>query len=95
MISISAGRIHIVHLCFITKQQIMKAYQATFEAIYWRFQLMIFIVVAAFAIGAPLLGILAVPIFFSCLMGIQFFDKKERKTINFRTAQQNKLDQAA
>ncbi len=56
--------------------EIMRAYKASFEAIYWRFHLIIAIVVGAFAVGYPLLGILSVPVFLTCLLGISF--KNER-----------------
>ena len=48
----------------------IRAFTADIESIYWRFHLMIAVVVIAFATGYPLAGIIAAPIFLSALLGV-------------------------
>lgn len=55
----------------------MKTFDASLVAIYYRLNLMVGIIVGSFAIGIPFLGLLAVPLFASCLLGISFTSQKK------------------
>ncbi len=53
----------------------MKMYDASFDTIFLRFNLMMAVVVVPFVLDIPVVAILALPIFLSCMFGIRFFPK--------------------
>jgi len=55
----------------------MKAYSISVETLFWRFNLMIALVVIPFVLGVPILALLSGPVFLSNLLGVSF--KKEKK----------------
>ena len=50
----------------------MKFFTASFDTVLIRYYLLMVVVVGSFLIGAPLLAFLALPIFLSAFMGINF-----------------------
>lgn len=65
----------------------MKMYSASFETLFWRFNLMMALVIFPFVVGLPFLAILAVPVFLSALMGVSFkksiSSQAKEKTIKY------------
>jgi hypothetical protein len=59
--------------------QIMKLYQLSISTLILRFYILMAIVIIAGFSGMLLLSILALPVFFSCLMGLQFSKMKTVK----------------
>jgi len=55
----------------------MKMYKASFDTVFLRFNLMMAVAVIPFVIGIPVLAIMALPVFLSCIFGIEFFPSKE------------------
>jgi len=51
-------------------------YSASFSTIFWRFNLMMVLVVVPFAIGVPILALLSCPVFLITILGISFKSKK-------------------
>lgn len=50
----------------------MVLFNASIETIFWRFHLLILVVVLPWVFGLPLLSLLAVPVFLSALLGVSF-----------------------
>lgn len=70
----------------------MKLFIPNFETSLLRYYLMMFIVVFSFFIGYPAFAILAVPVFLSALMGIEFKSKTKpvEKEMDIEVSQKEK-----
>lgn len=55
----------------------MKAFEANFDTIVWRYYLMMVLVIVPFFLGVPFLSLLAVPMFLFAILGFSL--KKETK----------------
>lgn len=55
----------------------MKAFEASFDTIVWRYYLMMLIVIVPFFLGIPLLSLLALPMFLVSILGISFKKQNE------------------
>ena len=58
----------------------MKLFNLNFASLILRFYLLMAIVIGAFFIGYPILSILALPVFFSAMMGMRFTRVKNKVT---------------
>jgi len=54
----------------------MKVFEANFATIMIRYYLLVAVIVAAFFTGIPIIGLLAIPIFLSALLGVSFRSSK-------------------
>ena len=57
----------------------MKAFETSFENVIYRFCLMMAVIIVGFFVGQPLLALLALPLFLSAALGLEF--KKEQMEI--------------
>ena len=64
----------------------MKYFGIGFDAVIIRFYLMMFIVIAAVVTGVYWVAILALPVFLSCMLGIQFSKMKLMSGSNMHSA---------
>ena len=58
----------------------MKLFNLNFASLILRFYLLMAIVIGAFFMGYPILAFLALPVFFSAMMGISFSRAKNKVT---------------
>ena len=62
----------------------MKLFNLNFASLILRFYLLMAIVIGAFFMGYPILAFLALPVFFSAMMGIRFTRVKHKVTSTTR-----------
>lgn len=57
----------------------MKAFEAKFDTIIWRYYLMMASVIIPFFLGVPLISLIALPLFLISILGISFKREKTKK----------------
>jgi len=55
----------------------MKFFKVPFDVLIMRYYLLMFVVIASFIIDTPILGLLALPIFLSAMLGVSFNTKSK------------------
>ena len=67
----------------------IKLFNISFDKVIYRYYLMMFVVIASFYAGIPLIALLALPIFLSAILGMDFKLKTTRRSVWYPNTKEN------
>ncbi len=73
----------------------IKLFNARFDKIIIRYYLMMIVIIGSFYLGAPILGLIGLPIFLSAILGMEFKSKNRKAKVHYPNLEKSDLGRIA